>query len=138
MDIKDIKELIKALDHSSLTSLSIENEATSVTLEKATGGAVQVQTQVAVAEPVQAAQITRLTGDFIKSPIVGIAYSKPKPDAEAFVQVGQAVKVGQTVCVVEAMKMFNEVKADKSGVISEILFEDGQLVEFDMPLFKVE
>ena len=139
MNIKDIKELIDALDKSGLAYLSIKNDnGTAVELKKerlATVGANAATLQVDV-KPEQ--PVSNDEGHFVKSPIVGIAYVSSKPGAEPFVSIGQEVKAGQVLCVVEAMKMFNEIKADRNGIISEILFEDGRLVEFDMPLFKIE
>ena len=78
-----------------------------------------------------------LSGHLIKSPMVGTFYHAPSPSSPAFVQVGQSVKVGDVVCIVEAMKMMNQIEADKSGVIESILVEDGQPVEFDQPLFVI-
>jgi acetyl-CoA carboxylase biotin carboxyl carrier protein len=69
--------------------------------------------------------------------LVGVVYDKPDPDSQPFVTVGQQVKKGQTICLVEAMKMFNEVKSPCDGHIQSVLFEDGQLVEFDQPLFEI-
>ncbi|MDX1557164.1 MAG: acetyl-CoA carboxylase biotin carboxyl carrier protein, partial [Xanthomonadales bacterium] len=74
------------------------------------------------------------SGHAVKSPMVGTFYRSPSPTAKAFVEVGQSVKAGDVVCIVEAMKMMNQIEADKSGTIAEILVENGQLVEFDQPL----
>ena len=137
MEIKEIKELIKELERSSITSISVQDKNGSVELKKE---AVLTQAVVAPAPSISQAPIEHKEreGHFVKSPIVGMAYRSPKPGADAFVQIGQEVKVGQSLCLIEAMKMFNEIKADINGIVSEILFEDGNLVEYDMPLFKIE
>jgi acetyl-CoA carboxylase biotin carboxyl carrier protein len=76
-------------------------------------------------------------GHVVKSPMVGTFYRAPSPGAEAFVQVGDTVKEGQTICIIEAMKLLNEIEADKSGVVKEILVENGQAVEYGQPLFLI-
>ena len=135
MDIKEIKELMKAFDGSGITTLNFKDESGSVELKKEV---VAAAADVIMPQTVVSKKQSNSEGGFIKSPIVGIAYRSSKPGAEPFVQVGQEVKAGQVLCIIEAMKMFNEIKTDKSGVISEVLFQDGKLVEFDMPLFKIE
>ncbi|RZR22163.1 acetyl-CoA carboxylase biotin carboxyl carrier protein, partial [Vibrio vulnificus] len=77
-------------------------------------------------------------GHQVLSPMVGTFYRSPSPDAKAFIEVGQSVTAGQTLCIVEAMKMMNQIEADKSGVVTAILVEDGQPVEFDQPLVVIE
>ena len=74
----------------------------------------------------------------VKSPMVGVAYLSPEPGAKAFIEVGKSIKVGDTLCLIEAMKTFNPVKAEKAGVITEILIKDGEAVEFDTPLVVIE
>lgn len=78
------------------------------------------------------------SGHIMKSPMVGSFYRAASPTAKAFVEVGQSVKVGDTLCIVEAMKMMNQIQSDKAGVIKEILVENGEPVEFDQPLFVIE
>ena len=136
MEIEEVKELIKTLDNSNLTYLSLKNKSGSIELRKE--DSVVAPIDIPVSRSAAAPKQPDFDWIFVKSPIVGIAYKSPKPGAEPFVQTGQKVKTGQTLCIVEAMKMLNEIKADTSGVVSEILFEDGKLVEFDMPLFKIE
>ena len=79
-----------------------------------------------------------MAGHLIRSPMVGTFYRSPSPDAKAFVEVGQSVKVGDALCIVEAMKMMNRIEADKAGVIKAILINDGEAVEFDEPLIVIE
>ncbi|WP_229024503.1 acetyl-CoA carboxylase biotin carboxyl carrier protein, partial [Vibrio cholerae] len=90
----------------------------------------------AVAEAPAAAKVP--AGHKVLSPMVGTFYRSPSPDAKAFIEVGQSVSVGDTLCIVEAMKMMNQIEADKSGVVTAILVEDGQTVEFDQPLVVIE
>ncbi|HHL3858618.1 TPA: acetyl-CoA carboxylase biotin carboxyl carrier protein, partial [Klebsiella pneumoniae] len=79
-----------------------------------------------------------ISGHIVRSPMVGTFYRTPSPDAKAFVEVGQKVNVGDTLCIVEAMKMMNQIEADKAGVVKAILIESGQPVEFDEPLVVIE
>ena len=91
----------------------------------------------AVATPTPAAS-DELSGHLVRSPMVGTFYRSPSPEAKAFVEVGQSVKVGDALCIVEAMKMMNRIEADKSGVVKAILINDGDAVEFDEPLIVIE
>lgn len=109
-----------------------------------------VQTQIAIpaANPVPAAQAASAapevptadepSGQLVRSPMVGTFYASPSPDSEAYVKVGQSVNVGDTLCMVEAMKMFNQIESEYKGKIKRILVENGQPVEFDEPLFEIE
>lgn len=89
------------------------------------------------AAPVEAAPAA-ISGHIVRSPMVGTFYRTPSPDAKAFIEVGQKVTAGDTLCIVEAMKMMNQIEADKSGVVKAILVESGQPVEFDEPLVVIE
>ena len=89
------------------------------------------------AEPAAAAS-TEVSGHIVRSPMVGTFYRTPSPDAKPFIEVGQKVTAGETLCIVEAMKMMNQIEADKSGVVKAILVENGQPVEFDEPLVVIE
>jgi len=93
---------------------------------------------VAPAAPVAEAPAAEISGHLVRSPMVGTFYRTPSPDAKAFVEVGQKVSAGDTLCIVEAMKMMNQIEADKSGVVKAILVESGQPVEFDEPLIIIE
>ncbi|HCI6882777.1 TPA: acetyl-CoA carboxylase biotin carboxyl carrier protein, partial [Klebsiella pneumoniae] len=95
----------------------------------------------ASAAPAAAAEApakAEISGHIVRSPMVGTFYRTPSPDAKAFVEVGQKVNVGDTLCIVEAMKMMNQIEADKAGVVKAILIESGQPVEFDEPLVVIE
>lgn len=145
MKIDEIKELIQALEQSSLTSLEINQGDTSVKLEKnyATAPVIQAapaieipsaapQAKQSVTEPAPAAQPK---GTAVICPLVGVFYAAPSPNDAPFVAVGDTVKKGDVLCIVEAMKLMNEITAEQDGIITEICVENGQVVEFGQPLF---
>jgi len=140
MKIEDIKELIQALEQSTLTSLEVSQGNDSVRLERnyATAAVQTVQdsapqTEPVAAAPVQAAQQPR--GRAVTCPLVGVFYAAASPEDTPFVTVGSVVKKGDVLCIVEAMKLMNEITAETDGVITEICAEDGQVVEYGQPLF---
>lgn len=149
LSFDEIKELIKLVEGSSITNATIKRGETEITLSKETQtvvSAVQVSatTPPAIISP-PAEQVTapvekepikvkEHTSEIV-SPMVGTFYSSASPESSAFVTVGQRVKKGDTVCIVEAMKLFNEIEAEEDGEIVEILVENGQLVEYGQPLF---
>ena len=135
MNINDIKEIIKAFDNSNASFIKLENESGKIEMKKDFAEAIMVNTE----RPAKSSAKTEdKSNNYVKSPIVGIAYKSSKPDAEPFVTVGQKVSKGQILCIVEAMKMFNEIKSPVSGEIVAVLFEDGQLIEYDTPLFEIK
>jgi acetyl-CoA carboxylase biotin carboxyl carrier protein len=151
MTFKEIKELISIFDESNLTKISIEDKEFKIKLDKTSQIVSQTISQPApVAQPTVTAPATTATeqtsatapvvdnADYIKSPMVGTFYQAPSPESPAYVKVGDKVTAGQTVCIVEAMKIMNEITAEYDCEILEILVEDGQAVEFDTPLFKVK
>ena len=150
MNLKEIKELIKVFNSSDLSKLKVEDGDFGLTLEKGgvavttapmqTAPAVQqVQAPASVEAPaVEAEKIVADNADKITSPMVGTFYRAPSPDSPPFVNVGDSVKKGQTLCILEAMKIMNELEAEFDCKILDILVEDGQPVEYDMPLFLVE
>ena len=147
MTFKEIKELIEVFDSSNLASLSIKDKDFKIELDKSSK-TIQPQPQQEVIQaqtPAQPTQIqpttptpTQIEGETINSPMVGTFYQAPSPDSPPYVKVGDKVKAGQTVCIVEAMKIMNEIQAEFDCEILEVLVEDGQAVEFDTPLFKVK
>ncbi|WP_214816447.1 acetyl-CoA carboxylase biotin carboxyl carrier protein [Exiguobacterium sp. s131] len=149
MQIDQIKELIQLLDQSSVHEMELETSDFKLSLKKEeqqTVSAPIMQTQ-AFAPPAPAPQVNEQTEEptqekasyrTITSPMVGTFYSRPAPDKEAFVNVGDRVESGQIVCILEAMKLFNDVEAEISGEIVEVLVADGDLVEFGQPLFSVK
>jgi acetyl-CoA carboxylase biotin carboxyl carrier protein len=149
MDTKQIKALMREFDESGLSKLKISKEdGFSIEMEKNIG--VMSYAPVAAAPvqsvPTLAAQTTvsestaaeTISGDTINSPMVGTYYSSPSPDSPSFVKVGDRVKKGQPLAILEAMKIMNELEAEFDCKIIQILAESGQPVEFDMPLFVVE
>ncbi|MDX1757217.1 MAG: acetyl-CoA carboxylase biotin carboxyl carrier protein [Marinobacter sp.] len=148
MDIRKIKKLIELLEESDVEELEIHEGDDSVRISRRReqlGGnpvahyaapAPQPAAPAPVAsEPAEPAEKpAALNGHAVKSPMVGTFYRAPSPTAKAFVEVGQSVSAGEVICIVEAMKMMNQIEADKSGTVTEILVENGQPVEFDQPL----
>lgn len=145
MTNREIKDLMRFFDGSDISKVKIKNGEFSIELQKGFEGAtvvaaapVAVASPVAIAETEAPAVETKEIGDSIKSPMVGTFYTSPAPGADSFVKVGTVVKKGQTVGIIEAMKIMNEIEAEFDCRIIEVLLEDGQPVEFDMPLFAVE
>lgn len=150
MEFENIKELIKIFDKSSVTKIKITREDFSIDLEKATSEVLtvaapravqQVQTMVAAnaeTDVVVAAAKAELKGEIITSPMVGTLYSAPSPDSAPYAKVGDIVKKGQPLAIIEAMKIMNEIEAEFDCKILEVCVSDGQPVEYDMPLFRVE
>ena len=155
MDIRKIKKLIELVEESGITELEVQEEEGTVRISRAapavapaavqyaaapvvapTPAAAPAQTPAA-ATPAPAAS-DELSGHLVRSPMVGTFYRSPSPEAKAFVEVGQPVKVGDALCIVEAMKMMNRIEADKAGVVKAILIHDGDAVEFDEPLIVIE
>ena len=153
MDIRKIKKLIELVEESGITELEVSEEEGSVRISRATVAApANVQYSISAAAPTPvaapaapaaapaapAAAPEEIAGHKIRSPMVGTFYRSPSPEAKAFVEVGQTVKVGDALCIVEAMKMMNRIEADKAGVVKAILVNDGEPVEFDEPLIIIE
>lgn len=152
MDIRKVKKLIELLEESNIDEIEIKEGEESVRISRngarmapqmmapmpmAAHAPAPAPAAPAAAETSAAAEGPALNGHVIKSPMVGTFYRAPSPSSPAFVEVGQHVKKGDVVCIVEAMKMMNQIEADKSGVIEAILIEDAQPVEFDQPLFTI-
>ena len=151
MDIRKIKKLIELVEESGISELEISEGEESVRISRVMTAAPAVQyvaqapTAAVAAAPAAAAAPAdvkpaseAMTGHIVRSPMVGTFYRTPSPDAKAFVEVGQTVSVGDPLCIVEAMKMMNQIEADKAGVVKAILLENGQPVEFDEPLVIIE
>ncbi len=148
MNLRKIKELVRLLEASSLSVLELEEADLRIRLEK---GQVPAVTNSPAPVPVAPAALPPLelafpvsdgTVDFnsineVKSPLVGIFYAAPSPGAEAFVRVGSRVKKGDVLCVVEAMKLMNEITADADGEVVDVCVQNGQVVEFGQVLFKL-
>ena len=153
MDIRKIKKLIELVEESGIAELEIAEGEESVRISRnGTAAPAPIQyaaaptaapaaapvAAVAEAPSAPAAAPATPAGHHVLSPMVGTFYRSPSPEAKSFVEVGQTVSAGDTLCIVEAMKMMNQIEADKSGVVTAILVEDGQPVEFDQPLVVIE
>ncbi len=144
MKIDDIRTLIGEFKDSDLTSLSIKKADFELKLEREKEIFPQTQQMIIPAlshtqtleQPLINA--TKITGEQIVAPMVGTFYQASSPESKPFVSVGDSVKKGQIVCIIEAMKFMNEVESDKNGVVKQILAENGQMVEFGEPLFVIE
>jgi acetyl-CoA carboxylase biotin carboxyl carrier protein len=144
MDLRKLKTLIDLVSESNVSELEITEAEGKVRIVKASGVLMQpmvpapmaavVQPSVAVAAP--AAEPVP-SGHVLKSPMVGTFYRSASPGAKAFVQVGDAVKQGDVICIIEAMKILNEIEADHTGTVTQVLAENGQAVEYGQPLFVI-
>ena len=153
MDIRKVKKLIELLEESNISEIEIKEGEESVRISRDGGAAPPVMmapmaaplampvapaAAAPAAAPAEApAAEAAQAGHLVKSPMVGTFYRSPSPSSPAFVEVGQHVKVGDVICIVEAMKMMNQIESDKTGVVEAILVEDGQAVEFDQPLLTI-
>jgi acetyl-CoA carboxylase biotin carboxyl carrier protein len=147
MDLRKLKKLIDLVQESGIAELEITEGEEKVKIVK--GGVVSVSAPPVMAMPAGApagapapaaapageSRDAGQEGHVVKAPMVGTFYRSPSPDAKVFVEVGQAVKEGDTICIIEAMKLMNEIEADASGVVKAILVENGQPVEYGQPLF---
>jgi len=148
MDIRKVKKLIELLEESNINELEITEGEESVRISRGVpmqayaAPAPTAPQPAAIAAPVAAAVPVAAApeepvGHMVKSPMVGTYYASPAPGSGAFVSVGSTVKVGDVLCILEAMKMMNQIEADKAGTIGAILAEDGDPIEFDQPLFTI-
>ena len=148
MDIRKIKKLIELVEESGIAELEISEGEESVRINRFSSAPAPVQyapapvtaapTPATIAPTAIAEVVVEPTGHKVLSPMVGTFYRSPSPEAKAFVEVGQSISTGDTLCIIEAMKMMNQIEADKSGVITAILVDDGATVEFDQPLVVIE
>ena len=153
MDIRKVKKLIELLEESGIDELEIKEGEESVRISRHSKTPAQQfyapapMQQAPAAAPVAVAPVAtvteapaapKLNGFVVKSPMVGTFYRSPSPEAKPFVEVGQTVKVGDPLCIVEAMKMMNQIEADKAGVVKAILLQNGDAIEFDEPLVVIE
>jgi acetyl-CoA carboxylase biotin carboxyl carrier protein len=149
MDIRKVKKLIELLEESNINELEITEGEDSVRISRGVPAAAYAP-QPMLAAPLAAAPAAApaaaaaavvvdepIAGHTINSPMVGSFYASPAPESPAFVSVGQTVSPGDVLCIIEAMKMMNQIEADKAGVIGAVLVEDGDPIEFDQPLFTI-
>ena len=143
MDIRKIKKLIEMLQESDLNEIEVSQGEESVRISRGNNNTVSTQMSLNN-NPIQVPEIGKeeiqpeLSGNQIKTPIVGTFYRRPNPEKAAFINVGDIIEVGDVVCIVEAMKMMNEIKSEYSGKVVSIIAEDGQPVEFDQTLIIIE
>ena len=150
MDLRKLKTLIDLVSESNVSELEITEAEGKVRIVKSGGNVVQqyvpAPMQAPAAQAPVAAPAAELpappaaapAGHVVKSPMVGTFYRSSSPGAKAFVEVGSQIKEGETICIIEAMKILNEIEADKSGTVTRILGENGQAVEYGQPLFVIE
>ncbi|WP_126456910.1 acetyl-CoA carboxylase biotin carboxyl carrier protein [Sulfuriflexus mobilis] len=150
MDIRKVKKLIELLEESGIAEIEIKEGEESVRISRhgqapayaapmpapVAAAPIAAPAAAAAAAPAEASSLP--TGHQVLSPMVGTFYRSPSPGTPEFVKVGQSVSVGDTLCIIEAMKILNQIEADKSGVVKAILAENGQPVEYDEPLFIIE
>jgi acetyl-CoA carboxylase biotin carboxyl carrier protein len=150
MDLRKLKTLIDLVSDSNVSELEITEAEGKVRIVKGGGAVMQTYAapmpmmamaaapQAVTDAPVAAAAAPVAAGHVVKSPMVGTFYRCASPGAKSYVEVGDSVKVGETICIIEAMKILNEIEADKSGTITRILCENGQAVEYGQPMFEIE
>jgi acetyl-CoA carboxylase biotin carboxyl carrier protein len=148
MTIKELKEMINLMQEHGLTELEIEKNGFKIRLKKGSSGAIvkeeiPVQMQAVSMERAQPSAVPVKEVDdesitIVRSPMVGTFYAAPAPDAEPYAVKGKDIQVGEVLCIIEAMKLMNEIKSEVKGKIVEILVENGQAVEFDQALFKIQ
>jgi acetyl-CoA carboxylase biotin carboxyl carrier protein len=154
MDIRKVKKLIELLEESDVAEIEIHEGEESVRISRGSTAVFAPMAAPVAAAPVAAAPMAtpataaapvaapaaepEVQGHAVRSPMVGTFYSAPSPEASAFVKEGDTVSAGQTLCIIEAMKILNQIESDKAGKITKILVENGQPVEFDQPLFIIE
>ena len=154
MDIRKVKKLIELLEESNIDEIEIKEGEESVRISRNTAQPMMAMPQAYMQQPMQMpapapaaaasapvaeapAAAPATSGHAVLSPMVGTFYRSPSPTSASFIEVGQSVKVGDVLCIVEAMKMMNQIEADKSGVVESILVENGEPVEFDQPLVTI-
>ncbi len=154
MDLNLIKKLVKLVDSSEITDLEIEEEGFRVKIAKKIRGMQTITQPQIFAQPAQAAETKNSSEQIekmaekeeapaenlheVKSPIVGTFYRAPAPDADPYIQIGDTISVGSVLCIVEAMKLMNEIESDVNGKIVKVLVENGKPVEYNQPLFLIQ
>ncbi|EGW23772.1 acetyl-CoA carboxylase biotin carboxyl carrier protein [Methylobacter tundripaludum] len=145
MDIRKIKKLIEIIEESDIAELEIKEGEESIRISRysAAPAAVAYAPAPVAAAPAVAASAAvpaeeKITGHVVKSPMVGTFYRSASPGTKVFAEVGQSVQVGDTLCIIEAMKILNQIESDKSGTITKILVENAEPVEYGQPLFIIE
>ena len=149
MNIKEIKEMINLMNENNLMELEVEKDGMRIRLKKTSSGTEMIQGPIVserysvaaealargAAEPAEKAGVKTVE---IKAPMVGTFYRAPSPEAPPFVEAGQIIDVGQVICIIEAMKLMNEIKAEVKGKLLEVLVDNAEPVEFGQPMFLIE
>jgi len=140
MDIRKIKKLIEIIEESGIAEIEIKEGEESIRINRYGNSvaAAPITYAAPVAAPTAAPAEEKMTGHTVKSPMVGTFYRSASPGSKTFVEVGQSVQVGDTLCIIEAMKILNQIESDKSGTITKILVENAEPVEYGQPLFIIE
>ena len=145
MDIRKVKKLIELLEESGIAEIEIHEGEESVRISRQSANTVVAAAPIAAAPAIAApvsveapAAVEEVSGHTVTSPMVGAFYRSSSPAAKSFVEVGHTVAVGDTLCIIEAMKLMNQIESDKAGVVKAILVENGQPVEYNQPLFVIE
>ena len=147
MDIEKIRAIIEALERTDITKFEYQDDDERLVIRRGRGAVTATVTPIAAAPapvaaaapaPAAKAEAEQKPGHIVTSPFVGTFYRAPSPESPPYVDVGQMVQKGQTLCIVEAMKLMNEIEAEVSGRIAEIFVENGEPVEFGQPLFRIE
>lgn len=142
MDIRKIKKLIEIIEESDIAELEIKEGEEAIRISRYSAAPAPVayaQAPIAAAAPIlQTPAEEKISGHVVKSPMVGTFYRSASPGTKAFVEVGQSVNIGDTLCIIEAMKILNQIEADKNGTVAKILVENAEPVEYGQPLFIIE
>ena len=148
MNLKEIREMINLMNENDLTEIEVEREGTKIKIKKSSTEAIEsirkfpaehhIETHISSVAGEETAQTVNPNREEIKSPMVGTFYRSPSPEAPPFIDIGQTVEVGQVVCIVEAMKLMNEIKSEVKGKIVDIPVDNAQPVEVGQTLFTVE
>ena len=148
MEYEKIKQLMEDMGNSKLTAIDIDfPDGTKISMKKEAKAETVIvnqtetkpnQTQIEIATPVSSNETNQEDGNVVTSPMVGTFYMKPSPTSESYVEIGKNVKKGDTLCIIEAMKLMNEIESEFNGTITEILVNDGEPVEYGTPLFRIK
>lgn len=148
MEYEKIKQLMEDMGNSKLTAIDIDfPDGTKISMKKEAKNETIIvnqtetkptQTQIEIATPVSSNETNQEDGNVVTSPMVGTFYMKPSPTSESYVEIGKIVKKGDTLCIIEAMKLMNEIESEFNGTITEILVNDGEPVEYGTPLFRIK
>ncbi len=144
MNIKEIREMIDLMNKNNLNELEVEKDGSKIRLKKTAGGIVQNgEEKIILSQPLpvqnpQAAEVKAKNTIEVKAPMVGTFYRSPSPEAPPFIDIGQTIEKGQVICIIEAMKLMNEIKSDVKGKVVDVLVENGNPVEFGQVLLLIE